>query len=154
MIGLLNTIRAQFEAARRRRNLCKSWHRTAIPHGATLPVRRNQPPAATLIPTVGPRGGTPTYTSPLHYESIGDGSPGISFDLNYNPGVGNIHTLLSIDVTCDVGSPYNHINIRHPDGTEWVSPAIPPGTGHFTQAQINGQGFTILEDCQSFTASY
>lgn len=96
--------------------------------------------------------GTPTFTSPLHYDSGLDG-PGIHFDLFYDPGVGTVHTLRSITVTKDPGSPYSHMIIRHPAGGEWVSPAVPVGTESFTQAQINAQGFAVLEDCASFTAS-
>jgi len=122
--------------------LCASWKKTRIKAALVLDPLK----AGTVV------GGTPTFTSPLHYDSDGS-APGIHFDLFYNPGVGNVHTLLSINVTCDVGSPYSTMHIRHPDGTEWVSPTIPPGTGSFTQAQINSQGFTVLEDCASFTAS-
>lgn len=139
---LLRWVRAR----KNRRSLCRSWKRYPTP--VTSPTPSVVGETGTELE---PMGGTPTFTSPLHYDS--GQSPGIHFDLFYNPGVGNVHTLLSIDVTCDVGSPYSRMNIRHPDGTEWVSPVIPPGTGHFTQAQINAQGFTVLEDCASFTAS-
>jgi hypothetical protein len=98
--------------------------------------------------------GTPTFTSPMHYDSGGPADPGIHFDLFYNGGVGVTHTLTSITVTCDVGSPYTRIDIRHPNDTEWVSPIIPPGQATFTKAQINAQGFTVLEDCASFTATH
>ena len=67
--------------------------------------------------------------------------------------MGVTHTLLSIAVTKDSGSPYNHMNIRHSDGTEWVSPVIPVGLTTLTQAQINGQGFTTVESVGSYTAS-
>lgn len=95
--------------------------------------------------------GTPTWDSPLHYDS--GPAPGIHADVNFNPGVGQVHTIFSIVVTKDAGSPYNHMNIRHTNGTEWVSPVIPVGTTTLTQAQINGQGFTVMEDIGSYTAS-
>ena len=94
--------------------------------------------------------GTGTWTSPLHYDS---GVPGIHADVNFNPGVGQVHTIQSIVVTKDAGSPYNRMNIRHLNGTEWVSPVIGVGTTTLTQAQINGQGFTVMEDVGSYTAS-
>lgn len=96
--------------------------------------------------------GVPTFESPMHYDSGLDG-PGIHFDLFYDPGVGVTHTLRSITVTRDTGSPYTRINIRHADGTEWLSPVIPVGSASFTKNQINAQGFTLLEDCASFTAT-
>ena len=96
-------------------------------------------------------GGTQTWPGLLHYDS--GGLPGIHADVNYNPGVGQVHTLLSIVVTKDLGSPYSRMNIRHTDGSEWVSPVIPVGVTTLTQAQINGQGFTVLEDIGSYTAS-
>ena len=95
--------------------------------------------------------GTATWVSPLHYDS-GE-PPGIHADVNFNPGVGQVHTILSIVVTKDSGSPYNRMNIRHADGTEWVSPVIPVGDTTLTQAQINGQGFVVMEDVGSYTAS-
>lgn len=94
--------------------------------------------------------GAGTFVSPLHYDS-GE-SPGLHADINYNPGAGNTHTLLSINATCDAGSPYRHIDVRHANGTNWQSPLIPIGSGTITQAQINAQGFTVLEDIGSITA--
>jgi hypothetical protein len=91
-------------------------------------------------------------TSPWHYDSALDG-PGIHFDLFFDAGPVT-HTLRSLSVVCDAGSPYHHINIRHPGGTEWVSPLIPTGSATFTQAQINSTGFTTLEDIDSLTASH
>ena len=87
----------------------------------------------------------------MHYDS-GE-SPGIHADVNFNPGVGATHTILSIVVTKDTGSPYSRMNIRHTDGTEWVSPTIPVGATTLTKAQINGQGFVVMEDVGSYTAS-
>ena len=95
--------------------------------------------------------GTGTWSSPLHYDS--GPVPGIHADVNFSPGVGQVHTITSIVVTKDAGSPYNRMNIRHADGTEWVSPVIPVGVTTLTQAQINGQGFTVMEDVGSYTAS-
>lgn len=94
--------------------------------------------------------GPGTYTSPWHYDS-GE-SPGLHADFNYNPGPGNVHTLLSIVATCDVGTPYRHVDVRYLDGTNWTSPLIPIGTGTISQAQINAQGFVVLEDIGSITA--
>lgn len=95
--------------------------------------------------------GTATWTSPLHYDC---GSvPGIRADVNFNGGVGATHTIQNIVVTKDAGSPYNRMNIRHADGTEWVSPVIPVGSTTLTKQQINGQGFTVMEDIGSYTAS-
>lgn len=95
--------------------------------------------------------GTASWTSPLHYDS--GSQPGIRADVNYTPGVGQVHTIQSIVVIKDVGSPYNHMNVRHLNGSEWVSPVIPTGTTTLTKAQINAQGFTVMEDIGSYTAS-
>lgn len=92
----------------------------------------------------------PVYSGVEHYDSGLEG-PNIHFDLLYDSGAGP-HTLRSITVVRDVGSPYDRITIRHPDGTEWISPVIPEGTRSFTKNQINNQGFTLLEDCTNFTA--
>lgn len=94
--------------------------------------------------------GTPTFVSPLHYDS--GPPPGLHADFNFNPGIGNVHTLLSIDVTCDAGSPYRHVDIRHSDGTNWQSPLIPIGSATINQGAINAQGFVVLEDIGSITA--
>jgi hypothetical protein len=86
----------------------------------------------------------------MHYDS-GE-SPGLHADFNYNPGFGNTHTLFSIDVVCDPGTPYRHVDIRHTNGVNWTSPLIPIGSGTVSQAQINAQGFVVLEDIGSITA--
>jgi len=89
------------------------------------------------------------FESPLHYDS-GE-SPGLHADFNYLPGVGNLHTLLSVVVTCDEGSPYQRLDIRHTDGVNWQSLLIPVGAT-LTQLTLNLQGFTVLEDIGSITA--
>jgi len=89
------------------------------------------------------------FESPLHYDS-GE-SPGLHADFNYVPGVGNLHTLLSVVVTCDEGSPYQRLDIRHTDGGNWQSLLIPIGAT-LTQLTLNLQGFIVLEDIGSITA--
>lgn len=97
--------------------------------------------------------GTPTWTSPLHYDTGGPNDPGIHADINFNPGVGATHTILSITVTRDSTSPYDRIEVTHAsDFTNWISPIIPVGTHSVTQAQINAAGFTVMEDINGFTA--
>jgi hypothetical protein len=95
--------------------------------------------------------GTPTWTSPYHYDS---GSVlGIHADFNFNPGVGQVHTILSIAVTHDAGSPYDRVRItRNVDGTNWITPIIPIGSGTVTQGQANANGFTVMEDINGITA--
>jgi hypothetical protein len=97
--------------------------------------------------------GTPTWTSPLHYDSGGATYPGIHADFNFNPGVGQVHTILSIVVTRDAASPYDRVRItRGIDHTNWVSPIIPVGSGTVTQGQANANGFTVMEDINGITA--
>lgn len=141
---------------KRNRELCKSWQRFPVQH---LQVNHHVRPVTVTLDELltQSRRGIPSWPGTLHYESGETGAPGIHFDLNYTPSSpvtnpATVHTLLSISVTCDVGSPYTRMVIRRADRTEWDSPVIPPGTGTFNQAQINAQGFTVLEDCAAFTA--
>lgn len=132
-------------------DLCVSWK----PYSKQDHPQANhsvRPVTITMEEIMG--GGTPTWPGTFHYDS-GDG-PGIHFDLNYTPSSpitnpATVHNLQSISVVCDIGSPYTRIVIRKPVG-EWQSPVIPPGSGSFTKAQINAQGFNVWEDCISFTA--
>lgn len=94
--------------------------------------------------------GTPTWTSPQHYDS---GDPGLQADYNFNPGVGQVHTILSIVVTRTASSPFDRVMVtRAADMTNWVSPVIPIGTTTLTKAQINSAGFTVMEDINGETA--
>jgi len=96
--------------------------------------------------------GTGTWTSPLHYDTDSTG-PGVHADFNFNPGVGQVHTILSIDVTHDAASPYDRVEITHAtDHTNWISPIIPVGSGTITQGQANAVGFVVMEDINGITA--
>ena len=97
--------------------------------------------------------GTPTWTSPLHYDTGGPTDPGIHADFNFNPGVGQVHTILSITVTHDAASPYDRVEVtRSVDMTNWISPIVPVGSGTITQGQANAAGFTVMEDINGITA--
>ena len=97
--------------------------------------------------------GTATWTSPLHYDSGGPNDPGLHADFNFTPGVGAVHTIQSIVVTRDAASPYDRVETTHANNfTNWISPIIPVGTTTLTKAQINAQGFTVMEDINGITA--
>ena len=95
--------------------------------------------------------GTGTWASPLHYDS--GSAPGIHADFNFSPGAGQVHTILSIDVTHDAGSPYDRVEVTRAAGmTNWISPVMPVGSGTITQGQVNAVGFTVMEDINGITA--
>lgn len=97
--------------------------------------------------------GTPTWTSPLHYDSGAPGEAGIHADFNFTPGVGQVHTIQSITVTRDAASPYDRVEVTRANGmTNWISPIMPIGSGTITKGQANAVGFTVMEDINGITA--